>query len=169
MWQGNVLGILTAPAANAPMQPRDRVRAVPGRGLEGDRYYAQRGSFSRWDGPHREVTLIASEALEEMARETGVTLTPEQSRRNILTGGVPLNDLVGKSFYVGPVRMQGIRLCQPCKALARRTQKPDLLRALLFRGGLRARVLTAGDIQVGDSIAPAAPLRKAVAAAPAPR
>lgn len=155
MWTGSVQALFIAPEASAAMHAVEMVRAVPGHGLEGDRYFAHQGSFSRWPGPHREVTLIAEEGLDEMARETGVVLPARLSRRNILTRGVPLNDLIRQSFWVGPVEMQGIRLCQPCKYLVRLTGEPGLLPGLVHRGGLRARILNEGTIQVGDTIRPA--------------
>lgn len=137
------------------MQPIDAARAVPGRGLEGDRYFDHRGSFSRWPGPHRDLTLIAEEALDEMVQEADVRLAPAQSRRNVLTRGVPLNNLVKETFFVGHVRVQGVRLCQPCKYLVRLTGEPGLLPHLVGRGGLRARILEEGLIRAGDVVRPA--------------
>jgi MOSC domain-containing protein YiiM len=151
---GTLVRIFTAPAAGAPMEARDAVRAVPGRGLDGDRYFTGAGSFSRWPGPRREVSLIAEEALAAMARATGIVLPPMDSRRNLLTRGVPLNDLVRTTFTVGPVRMRGIRLCQPCKRLVRLTGHEDtLIPALVDRGGLRAQILNEGVLR------PDAPIR----------
>ena len=150
---GTLTRIYIAPDAGAPMESVDAVRAVPGRGLEGDRYFSGQGSFSRWDGPRREVTLIAAEALEEMEAETGLHLDPADSRRNLLTRGVPLNDLVRTDFRVGDVHLRGIRLCQPCKRLVRLTGKPDaLLQALVDRGGLRAEICTEGVLRTGAEI-----------------
>ncbi len=154
MWEGVVVNIFTAPEAGAPMQAVEAARAVPGRGLEGDRYFEARGSFSRWPGPHRDVTLIAEEALAEMARETDATLAAEASRRNVLVRGVPLNDLIKQRFSVGEVVMEGIRLCQPCKYLARIAGEPGVLPGLINRGGLRARILDEGVIRVGDTVRP---------------
>ncbi len=155
MWEGVVFKLYMAAAAGAPMEAVASVRAVPGRGLEGDRYFDGRGSFSRWEGPRREVTLIAEEALEAMAREAGVVLPPEASRRNVLVRGVPLNDLVGQTFRVGAVRMQGLLLSQPCKYLVRVTGEPGVLKGLVNRGGLRARLLDEGVLRVGDAVRPA--------------
>lgn len=154
-WTGTVVRIFTAPEAGAPMVARDAARAVPGRGLAGDRYFKGEGSFSRWPGPRREVTLIAEEALAEMAEQTGIALDPKESRRNVLTRGVPLNDLARVEFTVGPVRMRGMRQCQPCKRLVRLTDHDEsLIPALVDRGGLRARILTEGVIHPGDPIRP---------------
>lgn len=160
---GRVVDIFIAPEAGAPMQAVEAVRAVPGQGLEGDRYFLGRGAFSRWPGPRREVTLIAEEDLAAMAQASGLVLAPRQSRRNILTRGVVLQELVGRPFMVGPVRMQGIQRCQPCKYLARLVEVPGLVPAMLHRGGLRARILTEGLVQAGD------PVRAVAAGRPAGR
>ena len=154
-WEGLVVNIFITPEAGAPMQAVEAARAAPGQGLEGDRYFEAHGSFSRWPGPHRDVTLIAEEALAEMARETGTTLPAEASRRNVLVRGVPLNDLIKQRFSVGEVVMEGIRLCQPCKYLARIAGEPGVLPGLVNRGGLRARILDEGLIRVGDTVRPA--------------
>ena len=87
-----------------------------------------------------------------MTRETGATLAPEASRRNVLVRGVPLNDLIKQRFWVGEVEMEGIRLCQPCKYLARIAAEPGVLPGLVRRGGLRARILGEGLIRVGDTV-----------------
>ncbi|MEM1125946.1 MAG: MOSC domain-containing protein [Bacteroidota bacterium] len=148
----HVAGLFIAPEAGVPMQAVDAVRAVTGRGLEGDRYFLGIGSFSRWPAPHREVTLIAKEALDTLAAETGTALTPAESRRNILTVGVPLPALRHRRFQGGEVWVEGMRPCAPSKYLARLTDRPDLVRALTGRGGLRARLLTDGVIRRGDPV-----------------
>lgn len=129
------------------------VRAVVGKGLEGDRYFTQVGTYSNTPGPDREVTLIESEVLEALRRECGIPLDPNESRRNIVTAGVPLNSLVGRDFRVGEVALRGVRLCQPCAHLERLTS-PGVLAALVNRGGLRAQILTNGVIRVGDPVHP---------------
>ena len=137
------------------MQCRAQVRAVPGRGLEGDRYFLGRGAFSRWPGPHREVTLIDDDALREMERKTGVQCPPEETRRNLLTHGVPLGELVGQEFTAGPVRLRGVRRCLPCGYLEGLTGREGLRSALEGRGGLRAQILTEGRLRPGDAVRPA--------------
>ena len=99
-----------------------------------------------------EVTLIECEAVESATRESGVSLTTAESRRNLVTRGVRLNPLVGQEFEVGGVRLRGIRLCHPCGHLEALT-RPGVLKALANRGGLRAQVLEGGTIRVGDRIA----------------
>lgn len=155
MAPGTLVAIYVAPEAGAPMQSVATVRAVAGRGLEGDRYFHAQGAFSRWPGPHREVSLIAEEGLAAMAEATGVTLPPAQSRRNLLTRGVALEDFLEQEFFVGRVRLRGIRRCQPCKYLARLTETPEVLPGLVNRGGIRARILDGGTVRVGDRIRPA--------------
>jgi MOSC domain-containing protein YiiM len=135
------------------MRSVDWVRAIPGKGLEGDRYFEASGTYSDSPGPEREVTLIESEAIEAMARDNGITIPDGASRRNVVTRGAPLNHLVGMEFDVGPVRLLGIRLCEPCSHLESLTRK-GLIAGLVHRGGLRAQILTEGDIRIGDPIVP---------------
>jgi len=153
-WSGNVLSIHIAPKAEAPVRAVAHVRAVPGKGLEGDRYFNASGTYSDRPGPAREITLIESEAIDAMARDNDLTIHAGDARRNVVTRGVPLNHLVGREFTIGNVRLRGIRLCEPCSHLEGLTQK-GVLSGLLHRGGLRAEILTEGVIHVGDPIAPA--------------
>ena len=141
------------------MRSVDRVRAIPGKGLEGDRYFEASGTYSASPGPGREVTFIESEAIEAMARDNGITIPAGAARRNVITRGTPLNHLVGTEFDVGPVRLLGIRLCEPCSHLESLTRK-GLIAGLVHRGGLRAQILTEGDIRVGDPIVPRGPATK---------
>lgn len=148
----NVVEILISKSPTSPMEQRASARAVPGRGLEGDRYFAGVGTFS--PTPHKpdfELTLIESEAVESFARESGLPFTTASARRNIVTRGIALNDLVGVEFLLGDVRIRGVRLCEPCSYLAK-TTFPDVLRGLVHRGGLRAQILTEGTLRVGDAI-----------------
>jgi MOSC domain-containing protein YiiM len=133
------------------MLPLTAVRAVGGRGLEGDRYFARIGTYSKKTGPDREVTLIELEAVEALKRDYGVELDPKDSRRNLVTQGVALNHLVGREFTIGEVKFRGIRLCEPCSHLAKLADR-EVLPGLVHRGGLRAAILTDGVIRVGDSL-----------------
>ena len=92
--------------------------------------------------------------LDGLAREYELTLQPAQTRRNLLTRGVPLNHLVGRTFAVGPVVLRGIRLCEPCGHLEGLTLK-GVRAGLIHRGGLRAQILQGGLLQVGAAITPA--------------
>ena len=152
---GEVLYIHVAPTAEATPTRVNSVRAEPGRGLEGDRYYARTGTYSEKGGPGREVTLIASEAIEALEAEFGVKLAPGQSRRNITTLGIDLNDFVDRELRVGEVVLRGVRLCEPCEHLQGLVGQPDTMRGLVHRGGLRCDIVSGGTIRVGDQITPA--------------
>jgi hypothetical protein len=162
VFRGSVVSLHIAPEASAPMQTVGEVRAVPGRGLEGDRYFLATGFYSqRPSVGGREVTLIEVEAVEALfsgiedadGQTLGIKLTPDQARRNIATSGVPLNHLVGREFRVGDVLLRGTRLCEPCLHLEELTQR-RVMHGLLHRGGLRAQILGEGVIRVGDAIVP---------------
>ena len=147
-----VVEIITASSPNSPAESRREIRAVPGRGLEGDRYFLGTGTFAKNpQQPDFEVTLIEQEAIEAFARESGLAFSAAHARRNLVTSGVALNDLVGVEFTVGAVRIKGIRLCEPCTYLAK-TTFPEVLRGLVHRGGLRAQILSEGILHVGDAI-----------------
>lgn len=142
---GRVVEILVSAAPVQLPQQVARARVIAGRGLEGDRYAAGIGTWS--DYPVRtgvDLTLIEAEVLE------AVGLTGAAARRNLVTRGVRLNDLVGKRFRVGEVECYGDRRCEPCAHLERLTRLSS--RALAHRGGLRADVLNGGEIAVGDAV-----------------
>lgn len=149
---GSVEGLAIAPAAEAPMQLLDIAKAFAGRGLDGDRYAAGAGTFSPRAGrrPGYDLTLIAAEVLDELAA-AGHALDFAGARRNVLTRGVDVNALVGRTFRIGEVVCQGSRLCEPCVHLDR-LSGPGLLRPLIHRGGLRADILTDGEIRLGAPI-----------------
>jgi MOSC domain-containing protein YiiM len=150
---GVVEAIHIASAAGLPVRAVDAVRAIAGVGLEGDRYAYGRGHYQD-DRVSRDLTLVESEALEALAREYGIELAVGETRRNLTTRGISLNDLVGRRFWVGDVLCQCTRLCEPCQYLADLTGKP-LLRPLVHRGGLRADILRGAVIRQGDRVRPA--------------
>jgi len=152
---GRVEAIVVAPDAEAGMIRVPHATARAGRGLEGDRYFAGRGTFSDAHGRGHDLTLIEAEVLDALALPAG-QLGPEDARRNIVTRGIELNALVGTRFRIGDVECFGQRWCEPCAHLERltaRAGKPGVLRALVHRGGLRADVLSDGDVHVGAEIA----------------
>ena len=151
MEQGKVMGLYIAPEAKILPHAVEEVTAVSGRGLEGDRYFLQIGTFSQTPGTGRHVTLIAIEDLEAAQREHGLVLSAAEARRNIVTRGVDMNALIGKDFRVGEVVLRGMRLSEPCKHLADVTGQ-DVFTGLLHRAGLRADIISGGMIRVGDEI-----------------
>jgi MOSC domain-containing protein YiiM len=148
-----LIGIAIAARAKAPMESVPSVEVVAGEGIVGDRYGAGVGAaqFQGRRSPEKEVTLIACEAIEAANDEFNYTIEHLDTRRNLLTEGVPLNDLVGKTFRVGPVLLKGLELCEPCGYLEKRTFA-GIKEALKHRGGLRCCVLEGGAIQVGDAV-----------------
>jgi MOSC domain-containing protein YiiM len=152
MLNGQLIGIFIAPTKGKELRGIDSVEAIAGKGLVGDRYFAKDGTLSAKDGPDREVTLIEVEALEGLGREYQIELAPHHARRNLLTRGVPLNHLVGKTFKVGDVVLRGIRLCEPCGHLEKLTCK-GVEKGLIHRGGLRAQIVTGGILRTGVVIA----------------
>ncbi|MBE3560503.1 MAG: hypothetical protein IMW89_14960 [Ktedonobacteraceae bacterium] len=151
MWKGTVVSIHITHAESAPMIDIEEAHAVPGRGIEGDRYFLGTGHFSPHFGPAYEMTLIEIETIEAMRRDDGIEIEPREARRNVVTAGVPLNHLVGREFMVGEVRARGIRLCEPCFHLTQLID-PNSLSSLIHRGGLRAQILTEGVFRPGDPI-----------------
>jgi len=149
---GEVLSIHITPKAEAAMVAVPEVNAIAGRGLEGDRYFAHTGTYSETPGSGREVTLIAAEAIAEAEQEYGLKLAPGDSRRNITTRGVALNDLVDKEFRVGEVVLRGTRLCEPCDYLQGLVGQEKLTKSLVHRGGLRCDIVIGGTIRVGDAV-----------------
>lgn len=143
---GTVTAIYVGPAGLV-----ERAHAVAGRGLEGDRYFTGAGFFYRDGKLGQDLTLVEAEALEALANETGIVLTAAAARRNVVTRGIRLNELVGRRFSVGGVECYGRRLCPPCAHLQQATQQ-GVLRGLLHRGGLRADILGDGEIALGAAI-----------------
>ena len=148
---GSLVAIQIGRQAEGRLESVAEVRAIPGRGLEGDRYFRGEGSFSKNPGGGRQVTLVASEMLELLQTEHGIALQAAETRRNLVTKGVLLNELVGQVFQVGTVRMKGVRLAEPCNHLERLT-RPGVMKGLVHRAGLRADILDEGVLRVGDKI-----------------
>src|SRR6478672_6480943 len=123
MTTGKLLAIAIARAAKGPMENVTSIEAVAGEGLRGDRYGAGIGAaqFKGRRKPENEVTLIASEAIEAANDEFNYTIEHLDTRRNLLTVGAPLNDLIGKKFRVGSVVRKGLERCEPCGYLEKRT------------------------------------------------
>ena len=141
-----VAGIFIAPAAGAPVQRRAAVELIPGVGIAGDRYATGRGHWSdpRWHD--KQLTLVEAEVAEELG------IAPEALRRNLVTRGVSLHGLIGVRFRIGEVLVAGVRSCDPCMYIGELNGRTSLRRELGARGGLRARVITAGTIHEGDPI-----------------
>jgi MOSC domain-containing protein YiiM len=152
VWHGSVAALYVAAKPSAPMISVAEVRAFADRGLEGDRFF--RESWIKAKRPDKAVSLIEEETLEDAARQLGTGEFSEKSRRNIVTRGVPLVELLDREFTIGGVLMRGIRLFEPCGHLEKLANIPGIFQALEHRSGLKAAILSDGMIRVGDPISP---------------
>ncbi|WP_273886905.1 MOSC domain-containing protein [Rubrobacter naiadicus] len=148
---GTVEAIYVTPRGSAPMLRVGEVRALAGRGLAGDRYCEGTGYWSRFPEGVCEVTLIEAEALEEIEREAGISVTNGEHRRNIVTRGIRLSDLRRRRFRIGEVLLEYDRTRPPCRHVQRLTE-PGMTQALRNRGGIGARILEDGVIREGDAV-----------------
>jgi MOSC domain-containing protein YiiM len=147
---GRVEGIFIAARHEELPEPVECVRALAGKGLDGNRYFYPDGNAPAG----RAITLIAAEAVEALEAEHGIAIAPAASRRNVLTRGVDVNALVGKRFRVGDVECYGVELCEPCLHLESMTER-GVIKGLVHRAGLNADILVDGEIAVGDDVAAA--------------
>lgn len=150
-WQGSVAAIFITPQSACEMVSVPEIRAFADRGLEGDRFF--RESWHAVNRPDKAVSLIEDEVLQLAAKELSRDAIGILTRRNIVTRGVPLIELLGREFTVGGVLMRGIRLFEPCGHLVKVTQLPAIFKALEHRSGLKAEILSDGVIRAGNPIA----------------
>jgi MOSC domain-containing protein YiiM len=151
MFTGTLVGIYTASEAAKPLVPNTELQAIEGAGLEGDRYATATGTFSDRVGPDRQVTFVEREAVAAANDAAGIELGENETRRNLVTEGVPLDQLIGRTFRVGDVVFRGIKTCPPCAHLERLT-RPGVRAALENRGGIRAEIVQGGTLRIGDEI-----------------
>ncbi|MBU3583691.1 sulfurase [Polynucleobacter sp. 15G-AUS-farblos] len=154
-----IQAIYIAPQAGAPMQSIEIAELVAGAGIKGDRYALQTGAFSQ-NLPQkiRHISLIAQTGIdianEWLKAGEEPLFTASETRRNIVLSNITaaeLNDYVGKTFFVGNIECKGVELCAPCQRPAELLNKSDFMNAFAGRGGLRAEVLTSGNIKIGDA------------------
>lgn len=148
-----IKAIYIAQEGGAPMQSIETVDLVAGQGIVGDRYYGDSGTFSQKlkDLPDKELTLIESEHIDQFNADHGSNLEYGDFRRNVVTHGIILADLIDREFTVGEARLRGIRLCEPCSYLAG-LLGPEVLSDMVHRAGLRAAIIKSGKIKVNDVI-----------------
>ena len=136
---GSVEAIFVGAVDEGPLEPAGQVQVQTGAGIDGDRY------------GDKDITLFEAEAIEGLEADTGIKLRPSEIRRNVMTRGIALNDLLGHRIRVGEVEAVVTELCHPCSHLQKLTQ-PGVLRGLVNRGGLNADVVAGGAIKVGDEV-----------------
>ena len=149
-WQGSVVSLYIAPRSAEPMIGVPEVRAFRDRGLEGDRFF--RESWSAANRSDKAVSLIEEETVQTAAAELGIAVFTEKTRRNIVTRGVPLKELLGREFLVGGIVMRGIRLFEPCAHLEKLSNIAGIFRTLEHRSGLKAAIISDGVIRVNDLV-----------------
>jgi MOSC domain-containing protein YiiM len=136
---GVVEGIFWGAVDEGTLEAAEEVRVATGAGIEGDRY------------GDKDLTLFEAEAIEGLREDTGIDLAPNEIRRNVMTRGISLNDMLGHRIRVGEVEAVVTELCHPCAHLESLTQ-PGVLKGLVDRGGLNADVVAGGSIRVGDAV-----------------
>jgi len=128
------------------IQKVSQVKAVGGKGLINDR------KFKENNQKKCQITLIEIENINYYNNLSKTNLAPIDFRRNIVTENIKLNDLIGKEFFVGNVKLKAHDLCQPCIYLQEKLNQKNFVKLLLNRAGLRCEILTSGTITVGDII-----------------
>ena len=162
---GTVESIHIAKKIDGNLSSLSEAKLVPGKGIVGDRWYREKtdkeGNPVSWGAPKMELTFVEAEQIEQFNAKMGLRVEAHDVRRNIVTRGVSLNDLVGVEFMVGEVGVRGIELCEPCKHLGNRlasdpsnspVSAPEIIEGLTHRAGLRANIATGGTIRIGDPI-----------------
>ena len=148
---GTVLTLHTTKKMAEDMNEALILKCIAGKGIDGDRYMLGTGTYSKKPEPGRQLTIIESEELEALIK-IGLHCTSNQSRRNIISRGISLNNLVGKKIMVGEVKLMVHRLCQPCTYLEKKLKQPGLKDALWDKGGVKCEILTDGNIKPNDKI-----------------
>ena len=143
---GKVFKIGIANIKGNQIQKVNKVEALKGKGLKNDRKYSENNQKKR------QVTLIEIENINHFNNISNTNIHPVDFRRNIITENVRLNELVGKEFFVGNIKLKGHDLCRPCKYLQDKLKQNNFVKEFLHTGGLRCEILTSGKINVGDII-----------------
>lgn len=143
--------IFISPEGGAPQQSCERITLKAGAGIVGDR------NFGKLDYPGRNLTLVEAEEIEHFCAQHGRVPELNRTRRNLVTRGVRLNDLVGQTFNIGAVQVRGVELCEPCEMIGATYANETLtaaaaVRAWVGRAGLRVDVLSDGEVRLGDRI-----------------
>ena len=151
---GKISNLLISKSIESSMQNVNQVVLEVGKGIFGDRYYNQEGTFSNKGKvePDRDVTLIEIEKINDLNKEHNLSVTPEDFRRNIVVSNCDLNSLVDKEFQIGEVILKGIRLCEPCKYLADKLAEQKTLTQMVHKAGLRAQIIRGGSIDLNCQI-----------------
>ncbi len=152
---GSIEDILICENAGDRLKSVETALMIQGRGIEGDRYFLKQGTFSDAleEKGDFEVTLIEIEEIEAFNQETKLAYLPADFRRNIITKGIRLNDLIGREFKINDATLYGVRLCEPCAHLAG-LLGDSIMSHMVHKAGLRAVIKKSGSIRLGSTIIP---------------
>ena len=131
---------------NQTIQEVDSIEVIANQGIVGDRH------FKKFNDPYNQISLIESEGIDNYNIKFGLNISYIDFRRNVVTKGIKLNDLVGKKFKVGTVELEGLDLCRPCRHLSEILNQNNIIKEFLRKGGLRCQILSSSNINVGDKI-----------------
>ena len=131
---------------NKKIEEVESIEVLANKGVVGDRH------FDNYNDPYCQLSLIEAENIDEYNLKFGLNIPYLDFRRNIITKGIKLNDLVGKKFSIGNVEVEGIDLCRPCRHLTEMLDQENILKEFLRKGGLRCQILSSSKIKVGDTI-----------------
>ena len=131
---------------NKKIKEVDSIEVLANKGIVGDRHFAD------YNDPYCQLSLIESENIDYYNTKFGLNIPYIDFRRNIITKGIRLNDLVNKKIQIGDVKVEGIDLCRPCKHLTEMLDQSNVLKEFLRKGGLRCQILSSSKISVGDTI-----------------
>ena len=131
---------------NQPIKEVNSIEVLENKGILGDRH------FDDFNDPYNQLSLIESENIDEYNIKFGVEIPYIDFRRNVVTKGIQLNDLIGKKLKVGNVELEGVELCRPCRHLTEMLDQKNILKEFMRKGGLRCKILSSAKIKVGDII-----------------
>ena len=122
------------------------IEVIENKGIIGDRH------FDEYNDPYCQLSLIESENIDFYNSKYNLNISYIDFRRNIITKGIRLNDLINRRFLIGNVKVEGIDLCRPCRHLTEMLGQENILKEFLRKGGLRCQILSSSTINVGDNI-----------------
>ena len=131
---------------NQKINEVDTIEVIANKGVVGDRHY------NEFNDPYCQISLIESENIDYYNTKYGLNIAYLNFRRNVVTKGIELNDLVGKKILIGNTELEGIDLCRPCKHLTEVLNQDNIIKEFLRRGGLRCQILSSSKISIGDEI-----------------
>ena len=131
---------------NQPIKEVDSIDVLANQGVVGDRH------FKEFNDPYNQLSLIESENIDHYNIRFGLSIPYIDFRRNVVTKGIKLNELIGKKILVGNVELEGIDLCRPCRHLTEVLGQDNILKEFLRKGGLRCQILSSSNIKIGDTI-----------------